>query len=55
MEVTVVHVRLPRELADGVDEAARGELRSRSNMLEVFALEGVERRAPGERERLEAG
>jgi metal-responsive CopG/Arc/MetJ family transcriptional regulator len=38
-------VRLPAELVAQVDEAAAGELRSRSNMAKKLIVEGVERRA----------
>jgi metal-responsive CopG/Arc/MetJ family transcriptional regulator len=37
-------VRLPAELVAQVDEAARGELRSRSNLVRVLVTEGLQRR-----------
>jgi metal-responsive CopG/Arc/MetJ family transcriptional regulator len=38
-------VRLPAELVAQVDEAAAGEMRSRSNLVRVLVVEGLQRRA----------
>jgi metal-responsive CopG/Arc/MetJ family transcriptional regulator len=38
-------VRLPAELVRQVDEAARDEMRSRSNLVRVLVAEGLQRRA----------
>jgi metal-responsive CopG/Arc/MetJ family transcriptional regulator len=38
-------VRLPRDLVERVDEAAAGEMRSRSNLVRVLVAEGLQRRA----------
>jgi metal-responsive CopG/Arc/MetJ family transcriptional regulator len=43
-------VRLPRDLIEAVDEAAAGELRSRSNLVRKFVVEGLQRRADEPRE-----
>jgi metal-responsive CopG/Arc/MetJ family transcriptional regulator len=40
-------VRLPRDLIEAVDEAAAGELRSRSNLVRVLVSEGLARREAG--------
>jgi metal-responsive CopG/Arc/MetJ family transcriptional regulator len=37
-------VRLPAELAERVDEVAKGDLRSRSNLVQLFVVEGLQRR-----------
>jgi metal-responsive CopG/Arc/MetJ family transcriptional regulator len=37
-------VRLPRDLVERVDEAARDEMRSRSNLVRVLVDEGLRRR-----------
>jgi metal-responsive CopG/Arc/MetJ family transcriptional regulator len=37
-------VRLPRDLIERVDEAAAGEMRSRSNLVRVLVVEGLQRR-----------
>jgi metal-responsive CopG/Arc/MetJ family transcriptional regulator len=37
-------VRLPAELVAQVDEAARDEMRSRSNLVKVLVVEGLQRR-----------
>jgi metal-responsive CopG/Arc/MetJ family transcriptional regulator len=43
MENVAVH--LPRQLVEQVDEAARDEMRSRSNLVRVLVVEGLARRA----------
>jgi metal-responsive CopG/Arc/MetJ family transcriptional regulator len=37
-------VRLPRDLIERVDERASDELRSRSNLVRLFVVEGLQRR-----------
>jgi metal-responsive CopG/Arc/MetJ family transcriptional regulator len=43
MENVAVH--LPKPLVEQVDEAARSEMRSRSNLVRVLVVEGLQRRA----------
>jgi metal-responsive CopG/Arc/MetJ family transcriptional regulator len=45
MENVAVH--LPRQLVAQVDEAARDEMRSRSNLVRVLVSEGLRRREAG--------
>ena len=42
MENVAVH--LPRQLVEQIDEAARDEMRSRSNLVRVLVSEGLRRR-----------
>jgi metal-responsive CopG/Arc/MetJ family transcriptional regulator len=48
MENVAVH--LPRQLVAQVDEAARDEMRSRSNLVRLLVVEGLRRREPAEAE-----
>jgi metal-responsive CopG/Arc/MetJ family transcriptional regulator len=43
MENVAVH--LPRQLVEQVDEAARDEMRSRSNLVRLLVAEGLQRRS----------
>jgi len=43
MENVAVH--LPRQLVEQVDAAARGEMRSRSNLVRLLVTEGLRLRA----------
>ena len=45
-----VAVHIPRDLAAEVDEAARGEMRSRSNYVRLLVSEGLRRREAGAQE-----
>lgn len=47
-------MRLPAELVAEVDRAARDELRSRSNLVRLFVLQGLERRESSDVEPREA-
>jgi metal-responsive CopG/Arc/MetJ family transcriptional regulator len=44
MDATTLHVQLPREVITRLDEQARGELRSRSNLVARLVDEGLRRR-----------
>jgi CopG-like RHH_1 or ribbon-helix-helix domain, RHH_5 len=48
MENVAVH--LPRQLVEQVDEAARDEMRSRSNLVRLLVTEGLRRREPADPE-----
>ena len=43
-------VRLPAKLVERVDERAAAELRSRSNLVRLFVVEGLQRRADAPKE-----
>jgi hypothetical protein len=45
MSETVLHLRVPRELADRLDAQRASELRSRSNMAQFLLDEALRRRA----------
>jgi metal-responsive CopG/Arc/MetJ family transcriptional regulator len=52
MENVAVH--LPRQLVEQVDEAARDEMRSRSNLVRVLVSEGLRRREVGAQDEVES-
>jgi metal-responsive CopG/Arc/MetJ family transcriptional regulator len=47
-------VRLPAELVAEVDQAARDEMRSRSNLVRVLVHEGLARREAGAPDKVES-
>ncbi len=55
MAETVLHLRVPQELADRLDAQRVAELRSRSNMAQFLLDEGLRRRAAQPVEREEVG
>jgi metal-responsive CopG/Arc/MetJ family transcriptional regulator len=42
---TEVAIWIPRDLVEKVDERAADEMRSRTNLVKVLVVEGLERRA----------